>query len=455
MATTKEITRLEKSSVKLSLTIPKDEVKTQYQDMLKEYTKNVQIKGFRKGMVPMQVLERKFGEALKQDALGRIMESALTEVFKEENLSRNERPLPYSTPDVQEEPKFDLDQDLQFSVVYDVLPELKVGQWKGLSVEVPDGAIGDEDISRELEEIRERNSIVMDRDEAATAQKGDVVTVDYCNLDESGSELPDSQRKDFVFTLGSGYNVYQIDDEITGMKKGETKEFTKNFPADFAEKAVAGQSGKFRVSLTALKEKKLPDLDDDLAQDVDEKFKTLADLKNSISERLNNNLQKRLKDLKINELLKKIMESTPVILPDSMIRMEIEGRWRKLARNFGMSIDQIMHMMDKSGKKPEDIEKEWQVPSEKALHSRLIVETLMEEQKIEVSDEDLEKELEKISAENNITLEELKKNYQENHVVEYLKEDIRERRLFDIMLAENTFNPGKKEKYLDLITDNG
>jgi trigger factor len=455
VAVTKEITRLEKSNVKLSLTVPKDEVRSQYQKLLADYAKNVQIPGFRKGKVPQEVLERKFGEALKGEALGHIIESAVSGILHDENLPREEKPLPYSTPQLQDEPKLDLEQDLTFSVEYDVLPAVNVGQWKGLEVEAPDAGVTSEDIDRELEEVRERNAIVLDRDDGVAAQSGDVVTVNYAEIGENGEALPNSQREDFVFTLGSGYNIYKFDDEIRGMKKGETREFDKTFPADFADSTLAGQAKKLRVTLTALKEKKLPDLDDDLAQDVDEKFNTLDDLNNSIRERLEKSLQRRLKDIKISKLLEKIMENTPVVIPESMIRVELEGRMRNLARRFNTSADGIMKMLSQTEDGLDNIEKEWRPGAEKALHSRLIVETLMEEQKLEASDEEVEKELETMAAETGTALEEFKKYYEQENMKEYLKEDIKERKLFDILLAENTIKPGKKEKYLDLMANNG
>ena len=448
MAVTKEITRLEKSNVKLNITIPRDDVREQYNNMLREYSKNMQIPGFRKGKVPQEVLERKFADALKNDALGRIMESALQDIFKEENLPRNERPLPYSAPELQGEPKLDLEQDLQFSVVYDVLPDVKIGQWKGLKVEFPYAEIGDDEINKELEEIRERNAIVMDRDEEAAAQNGDVVTIDYQIFNENGEAHPDMQRKDFAFTLGSGTNVFKFDDDIIGMKKGETKEFEKKFADDHIEPDLAGKTRKVQITLTSLKEKKLPDLDDDLAQDVDEKFGTLDDLKNSIRERLNKNLDWRLREKKLNEVLKKIMENTPVIVPESMIQAEVEGRWRRLARYYNTSAETMMQMMS-GGEK----ENEWREAAEKALHSRIIIETLMEEQKIEVTDEDVQKEFQRMAGENGVEIDEVKKHYNEQALIN-LKEDIREQKITDILLAENSLNPGKKENYLDFMTDN-
>ena len=448
MAISKEIKRLEKSNIELVVTVPKEDVRVQYDNMIKEYTKNMQLPGFRKGKVPREVLERKYAEALQADAMGRVMESALEGIFKDENLPRSERPLPYSTPDLQGEPKLDFEQDLQFSVIYDVLPEVKIGQWKGLNIEYPYAEVEKADIDRELEEIRERNAIVMDRNDTDAAQNGDVVTIDYQIFEEDGS-MSDLQRKDFVFTLGSGKNVYKFDEDITGMKKGETKEFEKEFDSDFFEVSIAGKKRKIQITLTALKEKKLPDLDDDLAQDVDEKYKTLDDLKNSIKERLERNLDFRLREGKQNELLRKIMENTPVVLPESMIKIELEGRARRLSRQYNINPEAILQLINDGEKS-----NEWRETAEKSLHSRLIIETLMEDQKIGVSDDEVEKEFESIAAASNTQIDEVKKHYNEQAVA-YLKEDIKEKKITDILLAENNFKPGKKENYLDFVPDNG
>ena len=450
VAVTKEITRLEKSNVKLNVIVPKDDVRAKYDNVLKDYTKSLQLPGFRKGKVPREVLERKFADALKNEVVGRVIEDSLQDIFRDESLSRYERPIAYSTPELQDEPELDFEKDFQFSVVYDVLPEVKIGQWKGLSVEYQYAEIENEDINRELEEIRERNAIVMDRDDAACAQNGDVAAIDYQIFDEKGEAVPDLQRKDFVFTIGTN-SVYQFDDDIIGMKKGGTKEFEKKFSDDLFDLSLAGQTRKVQITLNSLKEKKLPDLDDELAQDVDEKYNTLDDLKNSIRERLAKNLEGRLQDKKINELLKKIMENTPVTIPESLIQAEIESRWGRLARFYQTDVEMIKKLMNAGGENSED---KWRVPAEEALHSRMIIETLIEEQKIEVSDEDVEKELERIAGESGKDINEVKKNYSVQDVF-YLKEDIKERRIYDMLLAENTFNPGKKENYLDFLSDNG
>jgi trigger factor len=355
---------------------------------------------------------------------------------------------------VQDESKRDLESDLQFSVVYDVLPAVKVEKWEGIEAEVPDVSIGDEDLARELEAIQERNAIVLDKDDGEAAAKDDVVTVNFSELSDSGEAVSGSEREDFTFTLGSGNNFYKFDDEVTGMKKGEAKEITKNYPEDFDNKELAGKTKKLKATLTALKVKKLPDLDDDLAQDVDEKFKTLDDLKNSIRERLSKDLERRLRNLRINALLEKIMENTPVEIPESMLRMELDSRWRNLARRFNTDADGLYKMMGNSATGAEAIIEGWKPDAKKALHSRLIVETLIEDLKFEASGEEVENEIEKQSRESGVDIEEVKKYYESEQIREYLKEDIKERKVFNTLLEKNTIKAGKKENYIDLISNN-
>jgi trigger factor len=455
VAVSKEIARLEHSSVKLTVTIGKDDVRSQYDELLSDYTKSLQIPGFRKGKVPREILERKFGDALKEEALNRIIEKTMADIFEDESFPREDRPLPYSSPEVRDEPKLDLGADLVFSLVYDALPRFTMGPWKGLTVTVPEARVGGEDIQRELEAVRERNAIVLDKDDEAAAVAGDVVTVNYAEISPENGPVPGTEREDFVFTLGSGYNVFKFDDEITGMKKGETRDVEKSYPADFPDDDLAGKTKRIRVTLTALKEKKLPDLDDDLAQDVDEKYQTLEDLKNSIRDRLSRTLENRLRNISVNAILEKIMESTPVDVPESMIRLELDSRWRNLARRFNTSVEELVKIMEKSGQGYDEIIAGWRPDAIRALQSRLIVENLMKDLALEATDEETAKEYETMAEESDTPLEEVKKYYEHENMQEYLKDDIKERKLFDILLKENTVRNGEKKNYLDLLGNNG
>jgi trigger factor len=451
----KEINRLEHSAIKLTLKVEKDEVCSQYDHIVRDYCKSIQIPGFRKGKVPKAVLERKFGDSLKGDVLNHLLEKVMMEVFDDESFPKEDRPLPYSTPQIQEEPVLDLGADLIFSVIYDVFPGVPIGQWKGLEVEVPEVQITDGDIQQELEKIRDRNAIVQDKDDDAPAATGDVVTVNYSELTDTGEVEAGTERQDFVFTIGSGHNLFKFDDDILGMKKGSSRDIEKTYPEDFDHKDLAGKTKKIRVSLTALKEKKLPDLDDEFAQDVDEKYKTLDDLKASIKDRFAKHLEDRLRAVKIDKILEKIMETTPVDLPESMIRFQLDSRWRELSRRMNMPAEDMAKVLQNPTGEVANLLEAWRPDAIRLLHSRLIVETLVKDLNLEASEEEVKAQIETIANDAGSPLEEVKAYYEKETMREYLEGEIKERKFFNLLLMENTVKAGDTKNYLEFMEKNG
>lgn len=454
MTVSKEITRLEHSRIKLSVSIGKDDVKLEYDKILSELGKDIQIPGFRKGKVPKNVIERKFGEALIGEITGHLVEHAMEAVFQEETFPREDMPLTYSTPEFEGEPSnVKAGEGYAFTMVYDSFPKITLGQYKGLEVEVPDVRITEDDLNRELEAVRERNSVVLDKEDDDQAVGGDVATVNYSELTAEGEAAKGSEREDFVFTIGSGRNIFKFDDDITGMKKGETKDIEKIYPEDFEDKDLAGKTRKIRVTLTGLKKKILPDLDDELAKDVDEKFETLDDLKKNIREGLEHELHHRLQDIKINKLLEKIMETTPIDIPEAMRRVQLDAQWRNFARQLNMPVDRLKESIAKSEKELEEFEELWRPEAERALHYRLIVETLLNNLNIEVTDEDIKKEIAHEAEHGGESAEKLMEFYKEENMKTYLEDNIKERKLFDILRAENTIKTGDREDYLKIIEE--
>jgi trigger factor len=445
----KHITKLEKSRAKLDVTIKQDEIAKAYQEILQKYSKTIQIPGFRKGKVPVKVLETKYGEALKGDVAGDIMEKALGEIF--ESANEHERPLPYSQPVMEKAPDFKLDADFTFSVTYDVFPEVKLGTIDGFKIEVPVVAIGDAEMKEELDAIRDRNAIVVDRNDGDKAAKDNIATVNYCELGDDGKVIAGTERQDFTFTIGTGYNIFKFDDEVTGMKKGETKDFTKKFPADFEDKDIAGTTKKIRVTLTALKARNLPELDDDLAQDVNEKYKTLADLKADIKKNMETALENKLKEIRSNGLLEKMVEANPFDLPETMVAAELESRWQMLAQRFRTDVAQLEKMITASGQTKESMLAEWKAEAEKLLKSRVIVELLLKDREIAVTPEDVEAEYAKMAENASISIDEVKKHYADARRKEYLIDDIKEQRLYAQLLEKCTLTKGKKTAFADLF----
>ncbi|MDR0290285.1 MAG: trigger factor, partial [Treponema sp.] len=175
----------------------------------------------------------------------------------------------------------------------------------------------------------------------------------------------------------------------------------------------------------------------------------------SIRTRLEKSLALRIKDAKISRLLEKIMENTPVILPESMVKAEISRRIRNMAQRFGTDADGILRMMAQSGKDPGEIEESWRSQAEKDLHSRLIIETIIENEHLEAGDGEMEEEFKRIADDMGSTVEDAKSQYGDENGLEYVRDCIKESKVFDLLLANNTIKTGPRTNYLDFMTKNG
>lgn len=447
MKVTNEITKLENSAVKLTVTIAKKDVAASYNESITKYAKNIQIPGFRKGKVPVSVLERKYGEALKAEAASDLVEKALGEVFE----TIEEKPLPYAQPTMDEVPVLDVTKDLTFSVTYDIFPTVKIESLDGITIKEPVVEVGEAELNEELQQIRERNAMVLDKKDDEAAAKDDIATVNYCELGDDGAELEGTQRQDFVFTIGSGQNIFKFDDDIIGMKKDETKEITKTYGDDFEDKELAGTTKKIKVTLTALKVRNLPDLDDELAQDVNEKYKTLEDMKSDIMRNMEAIRDRRINEIKSNALLEQLVEKYNFDLPKSMVQAELDHRWRMMAQQFGTTPEQLDKLVASSGQSKETMLTEWTGDAEKMLKSRIIVESLLKDRNITVTPEEIEQEMESIAEKSGVSVEEVKKHYADPRSKEYLIDDTKEQKLYKELFGQVTVTTGDKMAFADLF----
>jgi trigger factor len=447
---TTEFTNLEKSAVKLTVTIAKKDVEESYKTTLSKYVKNAQIPGFRKGHVPASVLERKFGESIKADSFGELIDNALNEVFEKET---ENRPLPYAQPMMEQVPELDLTKDLTFSVTYDVFPKVEIKDFNGVAVKEPQVTITDDDIAEELKGMQERNAMVIDKKDN-TVEKDNIVTINYAELDDDGKVIDGTTREDFVFTVGTGENIYKIDDEIIGMKKDETKEITKKYKKDDADPELAGKTKKITVTVIAVKVRDLPALDDDFAQDVSEKYKTLADMKADIAKNMELAKDRKIKEIKNNSLLEQLVEKNQFDIPASMLQAELDGRWRMMAQQFQTTPEQLEKMILASGQSKETMLTQWTGDSEKMLKSRIIVDSLIRAKNISVTPEEIEAQYAKIAEESGMSVEDVKKHYADPRSKEYLIDDAKENKLFDEIYKEVKVSKGDKVSFKDLFAVN-
>ena len=452
MNVTKQVSKLENSAVKLTATIAKDDVVNGYNENLKKYAKNISLPGFRKGHVPVKVLEQKYGDSLKQEVLIDLVDQSLNQIFAEEE-SKDIRPLPYSQPRLEDDkvPEFSTEKDLTFTVIYDVFPTVEVKEFSKIEVKEPQVSVTDKDIEEELKAIQERNAMVIDKKDGDPVEKDNIVTIDYSELNDDGSMVEGSKREGFVFTVGTGENIYKIDDEIIGMKKDETKEITKTYAKDDKDEELAGKTKKISVTVKAIKIRNLPALDDDLAQDVNEKYKTIDDLRKDITRGLEAAKTRKVNELKSQSLIEQLVEKNPVVVPQSMINAEMENRFRMMAQQFQTTPQQLEKMIEASGQKKEDMLKQWTGDAEKMLKSRLIVEQLLQDKNITVTPEEVEAEYAKMAEDAGTTVDAIKEQYKNPRYKEYIIDDLKERKLFEDLYKQVKVSKGDKMEFADLF----
>ena len=452
MNVTKQVSKLENSAVKLTATIAKDDVVNGYNENLKKYAKNISLPGFRKGHVPVKVLEQKYGDSLKQEVLIDLVDQSLNQIFAEEE-SKDIRPLPYSQPRLEDDkvPEFSTEKDLTFTVIYDVFPTVEVKEFSKIEVKEPQVSVTDKDVEEELKAIQERNAMVIDKKDGDPVEKDNIVTIDYSELNDDGSMVEGSKREGFVFTVGTGENIYKIDDEIIGMKKDETKEITKTYAKDDKDEELAGKTKKISVTVKAIKVRNLPALDDDLAQDVNEKYKTIDDLRKDITRGLESAKTRKVNELKSQSLIEQLVEKNPVVVPQSMINAEMENRFRMMAQQFQTTPQQLEKMIEASGQKKEDMLKQWTGDAEKMLKSRLIVEQLLQDKNITVTPEEVEAEYAKMAEDAGTTVDAIKEQYKDPRYKEYIIDDLKERKLFEDLYKQVKVSKGDKMEFADLF----
>jgi trigger factor len=301
--------------------------------------------------------------------------------------------------------------------------------------------------------LQDQNAMVVEKKEGAV-EKDDILTIDYAELDENDAEKEDTSRSDFVFTVGSGYNLFKFDDDLIGMQKGEEKVFEKEFPEDFEHEEYAGKKVRLKVTVKTIKQKDIPKLDDELAQDVSDKYKTLDDLKKDLRAQLDESLAGKLRETKIEKLFDQIIESTSIDPPDSMIEAELENSWRNFISQSRIGEEQVLQILAAQGKQKGDMFIEWRANAERSLKFQLLVEKIRELEKIEATDEEALEELKKQAERSNQDFETVKEQYEKNNLLEYIKTDVQNRKLFDFLLEQSKIKKGKKLDYLDFMQNN-
>ena len=377
------------NELKLEFTI---EAKKFDEGMKKVYAKSAKyfnIPGFRKGKAPMPIVEKQYGpEIFYEDTFNEVVPEEYERELKENNIEAVSRP----EIEVKQMGK---GQDLIFTAVVQTKPEVKLGKYKGIELKKIEYNVTDEDIEHELGHMADRNSRLVTVEDRPV-ENGDITVIDFEGFVD-GVAFEGGKAENHELTIGSNTFIPGFEDQIIGMKTGEEKDINVKFPEEYFSEELKGKDATFKVKLHEIKKKELPELNDDFAKDTSE-FDTLEELKKSIKEKLEEENKNKAKYETEDAAIKAVSDATEVEIPSGMIETEIDNMVRDIETRLsyqGMKLDQYLEMM---GKSMEDFRKEYEEQAKTSVKTRLTLEAIEKAEKIEPSDEEVDKKLKEMAA---------------------------------------------------------
>ncbi|EFW23905.1 trigger factor [Solobacterium moorei F0204] len=391
--------------------------------------KNVSINGFRKGQAPKALIEKRVSDN----------ERFITAVDDNANVWMRaaleaEKLVPISQPQLDIKAVDANGVELVFT--FAVMPEVKLGDYKGLEYNLDEVAVSDEEIDAELNRMREQYAEVQTKDGAAA--EGDTVNIDYEGFKDDVA-FDGGKGTNYDLVLGSHSFIPGFEEKLIGVKAGEEKDLNLTFPENYHAKDLKGAAVVFKVKVNEVKTKVLPEVNDEFAKDVNAAgVETVADLKNMIRTRIEDGKKSQAENKADTALMDKLVENAEIDLPEVLVEEEVNNQIQQLAQQisqYGMNFNQYLSMM---GKKIEDVRAEYTDNATKTAKLRLILEEIAKVEALEPTEEDLENEYNNIAAQYNMPVDQVKAYIS----VDMLKRDVRNEKAY-AFVKENAAG-GKK-----------
>ena len=319
-------------------------------------------------------------------------------------------------------------EDLEFTATVQTKPEVKLGKYKGIELKKVEYTVSDEDVNHEIGHMQEKNARVTTVEDRP-AQSKDITTIDFEGFVD-GKAFEGGKAEGHELEIGSNTFIPGFEDQIIGMNKDEERDINVKFPEDYYSKELAGKDATFKVKLHEIKEKKLPELDDEFAKDVSE-FNTLKELKDSIKDKKQKENDNKAKREIEDAAIEKVCENTPVDIPSGMIDSEVANMVSEMEQQLsyqGISLDQYLKIMNKTRA---EIEDNYKAQAEKNIKARLVIEAIIKEENIAASEEEIAEKLKEMANNYGRKIEDLEKN---EHLKEYIVESIKAEKAIDLIV---------------------
>ena len=421
----KEVTKLENSQTNITLSFSGEEWANAQKKAFNKLANNVEVQGFRKGHAPENLVRQKINQAqVLNDAIDVVLQPAYEKVLTEEKL----------VPFVQQEDEVTKISESELEVIIKITtaPEVTLGSYKGLKVAREAVEVTKEEIDAEIARLCANNAELIVKD--TEAKLGDTTVIDFKGFVD-GKEFDGGSAENFALELGSNQFVPGFEEQLVGTKAGESKDVVVTFPTQYVPE-LAGKEATFKVTVNEVKEKKVPELNEDLVAELNyEGVKTVEDLTNKVSADVKTKKENQAKNAQIEEILKQIRESSTISIGEKIIEKEVESmkeNFKKQVEQNGLTIDQYYQI---TGQKEEDTVKSMRAQAELNLKNFLVISEISKLENIKVEQKELDAEYQKIADQYGMDVAKVKEILGPQS--QQLASDIHQRKIIDFLLANN------------------
>jgi len=394
----------EKNMVKLVIEASAEEFEAGLNAAYNKNKNKISVPGFRKGKAPRKMIEQLYGSQIFfEDAANEIIPDAYADAAKESGL------------DIVSQPKVSIEQleagkPFIFAAEVAVRPEVELGEYKGVEVTKADAEVTDADVEEELKKVQDQNSRTVSVEDRAV-KDGDMTVIDFEGFID-GEAFEGGKGENYPLTIGSHSFIDTFEEQMIGMNIGEEKELNVTFPEDYHAENLKGKPATFKVTVKEIKEKQLPELDDDFAQDVSD-FDTLAEYKDDLKKKIAERKESEAKAKKESEAIEKVVEAAKMDIPQAMIDTQVNRMLEDFAMRLqqqGLSVEQYFQY---TGMTADKIMEEMKPEAVKRIKNSLVLEAVAKAENIEVSEEEFEAELQKMADMYKMEIEKIKEFMQD------------------------------------------
>lgn len=404
------------SSVKklLRVEIPAETAQKELNRVAHDYRKYARLPGFRPGKAPVELVKRRYQKDIRQDVLQKLIPESYDQAVKEKGLQ------PLGQPNL-ENLDFEEGKPLVYQARFEVRPQIKLPEYKGLEAAAEEQAVTEEDVNQEIEKLREQQSRLISV-EARPTEEGDYAVVD---LNGEHAEEPEGHahepivEENVVFRVGDEQTLQAFNDTLKGMQVGDERTAEVDYPSDYPNKKLAGHRIRFQIRLNDIKKKELPEVNDEFAKDLGE-FETLDQLKQKVRSELEANRQKNRENELKNRLIDKLIQSTDFEAPEILVEDRIDEKLRNLAYNIAaQGVDPSKANVDWS-----KVRAQIRPEAEKDVRAAIILEEISRQEGLEASSEELEEEVGRVANSMNQPVEKVRQYFQQENRLDDLRHQI-------------------------------